>query len=121
MEVFIYFAVHGIFAGLTYLTFMFMRGILNYELISTIILDFACGVFMCLFLLRAYVLGAIGEIRPQYIVYFAIGIAVTIITFEKFVASASKSVYNKIRKAIIFLINNKRRKNNGCTKTSTKS
>lgn len=121
MELFLFFATHGIFAGLAYLVFMFLRGILNNELVSTIVFDFACGVIMGGLLLRANILANIGTIKAQFIIYFTLGVAVTIITFEKFVASASKSVYNKIRKSIIKLINNKRRKNNGCTKTAKKS
>lgn len=121
MEIFLFFAFHGILAGLAYLLFMFIRGLLNNELFTTIVLDFACGVLMSFLLLRANLISNMGEIKLHYIIYFAIGLTVSIITFEKFVASTSKSVYNKVRKSIITLINNKRRKNNGCTKTAKKS
>ena len=122
MELFLYFAVHGIISGLVYLLFIFLRGITNNNLIATIVFDFACGLILGLLFFRANITASVNSFQIQHLVYFLVGFSTTLITFKNFVASTSKYVYNKIRKAIIGFSNkNKGRNENGCTKTATKS
>ena len=122
MEIFLFFAVHGIIASLVYLAFMFIRGITNNALLPTLVFDFSSGLILGLIFYRAIAVSSLNSFQFHYLLYFLVGFITTIITFKNFVASASKYVYNKIRKAIIGLTNkNKRRAKNGCTKTTTKS
>lgn len=122
MELFLFFAVHGVVSGIIYLVATFIRGLTNNALIITIVLDFACGLVIGILFYRACILSSTPSFQLQLSIFYLLGFASTIISLKKFVASALNYVYNKVRKAIILLIEkNKRRKKDEHAKTTEKN
>lgn len=95
MEI-LYFIYYGIIAGLIYLGFAFVRGVFNYNLILTIILDLIWGT--CATLLFGFTLITYfnGIFKIYQILGFLIGLVIVKISLGNLVASLSQLVYNKI-------------------------
>lgn len=111
MEIFLYCAIFGIFAGCIYLLLLFFRRIFNNNIIVTIVLDIFWGI--CAGYLFGYCIFKYnnGIIRLYELIAFTIGIAIVLISIGNLVAKVSNFVYNKV---IIKLISvSKRKKTKG--------
>ena len=122
MELFLMFALYGIFSALVYLAFCFIRRLFNFNLFIQIPLDLLCGFIIGMLFYHVTINCALGIVRFHLILGFILGLIITLITCKNFVATASDFVYNRIRMLIIN-INEKisRRKTNGTKKTNPNS
>lgn len=87
---------YGCIAGIIYLVFAFFRGMCNYNIVITILLDILCGSICTLVFGFSMLQTSNGNFNVYELIGFLFGMIIVKFSIGNLVASGAYFVYNKI-------------------------